>query len=337
MIKAKFNLIEINNPLVKRENLDHRIFRYIIRFGIYINLVYCSFFFRFLNFAGSFFKNDICNLIKINEFFFTYILHIKNNRFNDAIFIKKSWAQYIINSKKIDTTDSIRFAHIYLDVIKSCNDQPSQIVRKNCHIINPIFYVYGPNSKIKPDVNLNKSFLVLTKFPTFDVSMFPKRIIFLNNYVLSTTNSTTLRRLTKDYFKVFIPYGKFCFANNVYEMPKFTLSNLASPMGLSRLIVTLKHHVKNATFYFEGFDFGLSKKGYSGNILTGFDFEKINEFERQYCLSLTIHDFIFNFLYTKAILKNSKFYGTKMFVRIINMNLKNYLKGISKARNFSCI
>jgi hypothetical protein len=120
-------------------------------------------------------------------------------------------------------------------------------------------------------------------------------------------------------------------------MPEINANNLAAPMGLGRIILTLRNVLNAKNLILEGFDLGLAKNGYSGNIITGFDLQDNIKFEKNYSRSLVMHDFIYNFLLIKFNLNNLNVVGDENFLNILNMDLDSYISKITKIRDFSKI
>jgi len=340
--KIKSSLREINDPICGDESKTHKIFRYIIRFGMYTRVLNFNISQSIIKILSKNFNNKVKVLVIKNMFFIRYIKNIRKNNIEMAISEKYKWAQYIINNSPSEEKTAINTAKEYLNLINFYYYKKNNIIFQNEHkklnINNEeIYYLYGPNSELRPNEELINGTIVLSKFPNFDISNYRNKIIFLNNFVLLNLKIDILKKLTKDYSMVFIPKGYEFFSDNVYEMPKFNANNLAGPMGLGRIIFTLKYELNAKNLFIEGFDLGLSKKAYSGNILTGYDLKDNIKFEEYYSRSLAIHDFVFNFLYVKFNLINLKIIGDEKFLKILNMDLDSYISKITKIRNFSKI
>ena len=113
--------------------------------------------------------------------------------------------------------------------------------------------------------------------------------------------------------------------------------NLAGPMGLGTILMTLHKLKKNPTIFAEGFDLGLSKEAYSKKIKTFFNLNDLRRFEKKYSISITMHDPVFNFLLVKHYSQYYKYIGSDEFLSILNMSLEEYLLELNKSRNFSSI
>lgn len=334
-------LIEINDPVVGAEALAHRMCRYAIRAGILSGLVDFPLFFRALSGLSLFASSNVASLVRKNHFFFRYLSCVRRNDFDEAIAEKCRWARFILNDPHHEPENAREVARQYLQFIESEQNGQAGGVSLKTNLTefsgSQSYYVYGPNSDSLPRNDLQDATLVLTKFPNFDVSAFPRKVIFLNNYVLQNMDRSLLREHIKDYISVFIPAGHEPFEDNVNCMELIPSDNLASPMGLGRLIITLRRISIDASFYFEGFDLGLSKAAYSGKIMTALNLQDESAFERQYCRSLAIHDFAYNFMLVKNCLNRATVFGDNGLANILNMTLQEYLTNLQNTRNFSVI
>jgi hypothetical protein len=340
--KIKSSLREINDPICGDENPAHKIFRYIIRFGMYTRILNFNISQNLIKILSKNFNEEVNDLIIKNIFYIRYINNIRKNNVEMAIREKYRWAEYIIDNKKNENINAINTAKEYINFINNYFlNIPSDIFKKFKKIkkINneQIYYLYGPNSEFPPNTKFKNEIIIFTKFPNCDVTEFNRKIIFLNNYVLLSIEIDEIKKLTKDYSMVFIPKGSKCFSDNVYEMPEINANNLAAPMGLGRIILTLRNVLNAKNLILEGFDLGLAKNGYSGNIITGFDLQDNIKFEKNYSRSLVMHDFIYNFLLIKFNLNNLNVVGDENFLNILNMDLDSYISKITKIRDFSKI
>ena len=116
-------------------------------------------------------------------------------------------------------------------------------------------------------------------------------------------------------------------------IPEMPQDNLAGPMGLARILYCIKSKAKEKKLCInlEGFDLGLYKEGYSMKIETFF---KKENFDNEYRKSLLMHDFIYNFLLLKDLIKNFEIHESEKFVNILNMDLKYFFKEMHRVREF---
>ena len=298
---------EINDPIFKESSL-YKICRLIIRLLLNINL-YSPIFIKLIKIISL--KNkDIILLLDKNLFYFDYLNNLKRGNLSEILKIKYQWANYIIENNSMHAINSISLANNYISLLddndnKKNNEQVSSINKEIT------FYIYGPNSKFIPDINYNQATLILTKFPNFPINEFKNKILFLNSHTLNNTDPKTIKQRCHDFDSVLIPRGNNKLIRKMKYLPLFPQDNLASPMGLQRILYYLKTTQKVATLLIEGFDLGVYKNAYSGRIKT---FYKKENFENEYRLSLISHDFIYNFLLIKNLVKSFKFYKSESFL-----------------------
>lgn len=337
-VRKKEFIREINDPIEGHEDFSHRIFRYFIRLGIITKFTNFDIYFHFLEGLSIIFSKKNRSMIIKNKFYFKYFRLLKLKQFRLALDQKLTWARFILANED-ETTDSVSLARAYLDLVetkKSMTTISEPVFVKHSEATN-LYYIYGPNASDLPKLYFPHATYVFTKFPSFDILNYSKRFLFLNNFTIANMNRKTIEDRSTEYDSVFIPANISPFVENMIQMPNILGGNIASPMGLGRIIETLISVDKNAIFYFHGFDLGLSEVGYSGNILTGFDLNNKVNFERQYCKSLAVHDFFYNFLYVKSKLDSNNCVGSNDFINIMNMTLDEYVEKLVFVRDFSVL
>ena len=325
---------EINDPFEGSEIKLQKIYRYLLRICMNSGLLGVIFM-KILLKTTVFTDKNIRTLVLKNYFYYSYLRNMSLVQFQKAIEIKKKWANFIISNENFHSNDAITTAKNYLMFLEnSCNKK--SFPKNNFSNEKTEFYIYGPNSKSYPNPKFSNAYLVLTKLPNFDISIFPKKIIFLNNLSVLNYEKKYLINKTKDFEMVFVPQHRELFADNVCHISPYG-DNLASPMGLGRIMMTLYKLKKSPIIFAEGFDLGLSKDAYSNKIQTFYKLKDSKSFEKNYLMSILIHDPIFNFLLLKHYSQNYKYIGSDLFLKILNMSLKEYLSELKNVRDFSSI
>ena len=325
---------EINDPFEGSEIKLQKIYRYLLR--ICMNSGLLGIIFMKILLKTTFFTDkNIRTLVLKNYFYYSYLRNMSLVQFEKAIEIKKRWANFIISNENFHSNDAITTAKNYLIFLENSFNKKS-FPKNNFSKEKIEFYIYGPNSKNYPNPKFSNSYLVLTKFPNFDISIFPKKIIFLNSFSVLNYEKKYLIEKTKDFKMVFVPQDRELFADNVCHLSYYS-DNLAGPMGLGRILMNLYKYKKSPIIFVEGFDLGLSKDAYSNKIQTFYDLKNSKSFEKNYLMDIIIHDPIFNFLLIKHYSQNYKYIGCDLFLKILNMSLKEYLSELKNVRNFSSI
>ena len=323
---------EINDTFEGSEDIFHKIYRYLLRISMNLGFL-ADISIKILLKTTLFTDKKIRTLVLKNYFYYIYLRSMSLGHFKKAIEIKKKWSNHILNNKNLNSNYAIKTAKKYLMFL--ADESMQKLFSKNEFDIEKTeYYIYGPNSKNYPSQKLVNSCLVLTKFPNFDISSFQKKILFLNSFSILNYDKKYLIDKTKDFEIVFIPETEDLFANNVRNLSYYS-DNLAGPMGLGRILMTLYKLKNNPIIFTEGFDLGISKEAYSRKIKTFYDLNNLNKFEKNYSMDLIIHDPIFNFLLVKHYSQYYKYIGSDAFINILNMSLKEYLIELNKSRNFS--
>lgn len=325
---------EINDAFEGSEDIFHKFYRYLLRLSMNLGIL-GDLSIRILLKTTFFTDINIRILVLKNFFYYNYLRSISLGDFKKAIEFKKKWARLIISNEHLNSNYAIKTAKKYLKFLAvECKEY--SFLKINYNIEKTEFYIYGPNSQNYPSPKLASSYLVLTKFPNFDISIFPKKILFLNSFSILNYDKNYLVENTKDFEIVFIPETEELFADNVRHLSCYS-DNLAGPMGLGRIMMTLHKLKKNPIIFAEGFDLGLNKEAYSKKIKTFYNLDDSRRFEKKYSIDITMHDPIFNFLLVKHYSKYYKYIGSNEFLNILNMSLKEYLFELNKSRNFSSI
>lgn len=321
---------EINDPIVN-ETFFYKILRFLIR--LLLNLpfntrVLLSIIRKFI------FSNTNSEILIIKNIFYNdYINYLSEGKLKEILKIKLKWANYIISNKNIHNKCSIKLAISYRELIKK--EKNNYFPKfKSCNNNNIDFYIYGPNSKLSPKKEFSRSTIILTKFPNVSINNFEKKILFLNHITLNKTDKNSLIYKCKNFDRVFIPFGNKKIISKMKYIPELPLDNLASPMGLARILSFIKNKNRKPLLLIEGFDLGTYKNAYSGKIESFYD---KNNFDINYLFDLMHHDHIYNFLFLKSLLSHFRFYKSDEFLNIINKDLKEYFDNSYKIRNFKNI
>ena len=269
---------EINDAFEGTEDIFHKSYRYLLRIAMNLGILgdICI----SILLKTTYFTNiNIRILVLKNSFHHSYLRSMSLGNFKKAIEIKKKWADLIISNEHLNSNYAIKTAKKYLMFLADeCKEY--SISKNDYNIEKTEFYIYGPNSQNYPNPKLANSYLVLTKFPNFDIEIFPKKILFLNSFSILNFEKNYLIENTKDFEMVFIPETEELFADNVRYLSCYS-DNLAGPMGLGRILMTLHKLKKNPTIFAEGFDLGLSKEAYSKKIKTFFNLNDLRRFEKK--------------------------------------------------------
>ena len=327
---------EINDPIINREDILHRLLRFFLR--IYINLPFN------ILFPKEIFKILLVNnpilykLIKINIFYKEYITYLEKGNLEKILTTKTKWANYVIQNKNTYDVRTYDLALNYRYLIdKYLNNNFSKLNSFDSFDQKQInFYIYGPNSENYPSKLYKNNILVLTKFPNFSIDEFRETILFLNNHTINTKSDKELKEKCRNFKKIYIPHGTPRLLNNMINMPKLPQGvGLGGPMGFARILFCLKDKVKKPIIKIEGFDLGISKKAYSGKIESLYNvvYKKKN-FESHYRLSLLDHDLIYNFLVVKDLLEDFIIFNSTEFTKIVNKDLESFFKEIYTIREF---
>lgn len=338
-MKEYFREICDDQPVYDNLSIKHksiRIFiRYLLRiFGLHISVKILTY---VLTLIPN--RNDIywIYLIRINLFRLSYLLSLSNNNYKEALVIKKRWAKNVIHSSL--SKNQKESAKNYLETIEASNNR-SYLDNKDV-LSNEKFYIYGPNASIIPNENYYDHTLVHIKpFPE-DLKSFKKEILFLNSYYFNNSvkgNHNYINKLKKRYHKIYVT----CMTSALPEGFQRVILNkpgyIASEMALQRILGFLLQEHKSFECVIEGFDFYLNKDAYSNanyHKLTRLKNKLIQE--KEMCLSLADHDFLFNFILTKKLLCKLRLNDSLDFKKIISLSVDDYQKKLFNSRDFSTL
>ena len=324
-----------------REIIFEKIFNRSFKFLLYRSIVRYGV--RFFGFKKLKFIYHILNNVTSNtenKFFLeTNILHLESI---NAVIIN-DWQKYITSKKKLidlllnksNNQDEIDAAIFYTRILEKKNifDNSTNINKNISKIL-----IYGPNSTTQPFNNKAYNILVLTKIPNFEIKDFDNVYIYLNNNIAKNLEKKDLQFI-KSNLSLFIDDTKLNWEDsNIYNTTHSPRSVLYSPMGLQRILYDLSFKHSNSLIDIQGFDMYTKTVAYSGNIKTLYPTKDKELTEKIMCISVLSHDPVFNFLFTKEIIKNFIFMDDSIeFKKLIENDLTKYLSILSSTRNFKIL
>jgi len=308
------------------------LYRSILRYGV-----------RFFGFKKSKFIYHILNNVTSNNenkfLLETNILHLES--INAAII--NDWQRYITSKKKLihhvlnksNNQGEIEAANFYSKIFekKPLFDEFNNINKNKSKIL-----IYGPNSTAQPINNKGYDILVLSKMPNFEINDFDNVYIYLNNNIAKKVEKKDFQFI-KSNLSLFIDNTKLNWEDsNIYKTTHSPRSVLYSPMGLQRILYDLTFKHSNSFINIQGFDMYTKSIGYSGNIKTLYPLKNIELTEKVMCISVLSHDPVFNFLFTKEVIKNFIFMDDSIeFKKLIENDLIKYLTLLSSTRKFNIL
>lgn len=337
-MKGRFREICEDQFSYDNKNFKIRILRVFIRYLVrtlglnnsknFLDLIYI--FFKRKNF--SYYEY----LLKINIFRIQYLILLSKNNFVDAIITKKIWANYVKKNSisKVNKANS----NYYLSVVNGdFNFEEVQNNNKDCKK----FYIYGPGCNHPPNSVYSDFTLVnLKPFPE-ELPAFKEEIIFLNSfYFLNEVakNEEKIKYFISRYSNVYVA----CATSEIpkeFERIEFSDGGyLSSEMNLQRILCFLYYKYGKYECVIEGFNLYLDENPYKNK-----DYHKLtrtksgNILEKEICMSLADHDFLFNFILTKKLAKKITLVESDEFKNIISLNTEEYLQKLFKARNFNSL
>ena len=113
---------------------------------------------------------------------------------------------------------------------------------------------------------------------------------------------------------------------------------IASEMALQRILGFLLNKFGKFDCVIDGFNFYLDKDAYKNNNYHKLTRDKKGMIkEKELCLSLADHDFLFNFLITKYYIRQINLIDSHEFKKIIDLDNEVYLEKLFKVRDFSSL
>ena len=332
-MKEKFREIYDDQDLYDNLRFDIKFTRVFIRyavrvFGIRYSILILNCALSLASFKKGFSYHAY--LIRINIYRLENFLKLSSEDYLGSLRIKEKWAQFII--KHSPSKKNIGNAKYYSKIVSADDSAPKEVCENNLKK----FYIYGPSSQNDPSEKYNDYTLIhLKPFPK--ELNFNDEILFLNSFYFTNViegNEKLQKRLYKRYKKIYVSCMTSQIPINFIRVPLLNEGYLASEMALQRVLKFLIQKHESIECVIEGFDFYLSKNAYQNK-----NYDKLtrNQFgidEKEICLSLMEHDFYFNFMITKQLVKNIRLIDSYDFQKVISMSPRKYCKELFRARNF---
>lgn len=337
-MKEYFREIYDDQSLYDNTNIKIKILRVLIRYLVRIFGIRFSR--SILGFIYIFFKSNNFSyplyILKINIFRIKYLIHLSNNDFSDAINTKKIWADYVsLNSPSIINKAN---ADYYLNVVYGNYDFKQENGR---NLSDKKFYIYGPGCTHNPNPIYSDFTLVhLKPFPE-EIPSFKKEILFLNSYYFTNEvekNEECIKYFNERYSNIYLSCMASMVPKGFERVDLFNPGYISSEMALQRILNFLCKKHGRFKCVIEGFNFYLDKDAYRGrnyHKLTRKRDGNINE--KELCMSLAEHDFLFNFIVSQKLIKNISLIDSNEFQDIISLDSNEYMMKLFKARDFKSL
>ncbi len=325
----------IHYNLATKIKIYRVIIRYLVRvFGLSISEVLISFIYKIQPLK----KNSyIKYILKINLFRISYLKNLSNLDYKSANIIKKEWADFV--SKKSASEEDKSGALHYLAVI---NEDENIKLPLNESIIEPKkFYIYGPSATNTPNPKYSDYTLIHTKPYPKILDSFNEELLFLNSYYFMfavDNNYKVQKELKARYKKIYVTTMQEHLPEGFNVIDLHKSGYIQSEMALQRILRFLIKEYKVFDCVIEGFNFYLEKDAYKNknyHKLTRKDNNLINE--KEICLSLANHDFLFNFKLTKNLVKRFNLIDSNDFREILSLTDDHYLEKLFISRDFSSL
>lgn len=330
-----YDIQDIHDNLATKTKIYRIIIRYLVRvFGLSISEVLISFIYKIQPLK----KNSyIKYILKINLFRISYLKNLSNLDYKSANIIKKEWADFV--SKKSASEEDKSGALHYLAVI---NKDENIKLPLNESIIEPRkFYIYGPSATNTPNPKYSDYTLIHTKPYPKILESFNKELLFLNSYYFMfavDNNFKVQKELKARYKKIYVTTMQEHLPEGFNVIDLHKSGYIQSEMALQRILRFLIKEYKVFDCVIEGFNFYLEKDAYKNknyHKLTRKDNNLINE--KEICLSLADHDFLFNFKLTKNLVKRFNLIDSNDFREILSLTDDHYLEKLFISRDFSSL
>lgn len=347
-----FKIREIcdENPFYSNNSFSIKLTRFSIRiiqniFNLSLAMKVLSFFDRFLNF----FINTISPIryvILLNTHRLSYLLTLSQNNLLESIDKKVKWCEFVI--KESSCTDSKINAVAFIELVQKDNLHIDQFKLEDLNLpkftLDTNFLIVGPSYKNTNYSNQNLSLIHLKPFSS-DLIGFKEKILILNSFYYRNKvmkDSKFSKLLTESYDFIFVTCSTSVLKEGYYRLPVTSGGNIASLMGLQRILLfltMLSPLNKKIKVHIDGFDAYLSKNSYTNS-----SYEKLNHNalkpnmdEKLICLALAHHDFTYNFCFLKKISLSFDIMGTLDFKNVLSNSLHDYIDKLSHDRDFTKI
>jgi hypothetical protein len=243
---------------------------------------------------------------------------------------------YILrNSKNINeikvAIDYLRLLGLINNKSDSKTDVEFSICRQDERVAKK-FYIFGPNSEHPPTEQFFNYTLVLTKIPNFDFSGFKECYLFLNHHTYLRLSSEKLSEIERSYTKVFINAKSHLIKKPFIPIASLGGGNVASLMGVQRLVLVLTALHPGSSYRVEGFDLYVSDSAYTGIISTYLPIHDYRKTEKLLAISLFVHDPVYNFLKLREMLKKEEMSIDPFLGELLSGSASDYFARLAKAR-----
>ena len=177
-----------------------------------------------------------------------------------------------------------------------------------------------------------------------DINYFKKSILFVNAFYYTNIikNDFDIQKKILHKYSECIVGAKYIDLTPGFKNAGFyyTQGHIASLMALGRLLYYLSKTYKNFDCVIEGFDLYLERDSYQNpkyHKITRDKNTTIKQKEVEVCLALIDHDFMFNFIVIKELLKDVNLIDSSDFKKIIQLNNRQYADKLFEIRNFALL
>lgn len=276
-----------------------------------------------------------------------YLFFLSECNFMSAIDVKIRWANLVLRSSSYEYEKYAACDYIKIMSKYGLTESTSEDICVDDFTNNPnhrksevekVFYLYGPNSEKPPNPKYKNCTLVVTKDSLENVDHFEDSILFINKmyYNKIKNNKKKKDEILKKYGRVLINSMHFIDDENIEYSEIPPGSELCGLMGFGRVLYNLIFQHGRINCIIEGYDMYTTKTPYSEYYpsLTRVG-KKLDE--GLIVQGLADHDFIYDFLKVKELIKNVNLIDSDKFSEVINMPLNDYLENLSISRNFKLL
>jgi len=342
-----------DEKVINNSNISIKLIRALIRFSVrFLGIKKAIGFLKIIN--KNLFNKKINNdnlsymiyLVEINLLRLDIILTLPSKNLSKYIKAKLKLCNYIISNSH--NNDLIKNSKLYKLLFSNKayqnNDFELNIPRLK-KVKKEKFYIYGPNTKSKPNKKYSDYTIIFTKPYSDKIEKFKKSILFLNAfyYTNAIKNNLDLQKSILNKYSECIVHSKHLDLVAGFKGTSCSLAqgHVASLMALGRLLCYLTETYDDFDCVIEGFDFYLEKYPYQNlnhpKKLTNYNNRTASSIELEYCISLVDHDFMFNFVITKKLLENINLIDSADFKKIIQLKSREYADRLFQARDFSTL
>lgn len=347
-----FKIREIcdENPFYSNNSFSIKLTRFFIRiiqniFNLSLAVKILLTFDKLLNFF-IYSISPVRYIFLLNAHRLSYLSSLSRNNLFQSIDEKIKWCQFII--RESSCSNSKVNANAFIELVQKDNLHIDRFKLEDLNLpkftLDTNFLIVGPNYKNINYSNQNLSLIHLKPFSS-DLIGFKEKILVLNSFYYRNKvmkDSKFSKLLTESYDFIFVSCSTSVLKEGYYRLPVIAGGNIASLMGLQRILLfltILSPLNKKIKVQIDGFDSYLSKNSYSNS-----SYEKLNHNElkpsmdeKLICLALAHHDFTYNFCFLKKISLSFDIMGTSDFKNVLSNSLYEYINKLSCDRDFTTI